>query len=145
MGIVWEDAKRHTLHRSCDAPTSGRTADAVHPIAVVTDCTELVVALRQQIAELDVSMETVDAVAGLPLRYTSKLLCRSQMKSIGRTSLGPLLGALGLRIALIPDHEALDRVRTRLTHRKHGGVGLELGSAALVADRESAAIIAIRP
>jgi hypothetical protein len=36
-------------------------------------------------------MDEIDALAGLPLRYTSKLLCDNSVKNLGRISMGPLL------------------------------------------------------
>jgi hypothetical protein len=92
-------------------------------LAEVRDYAGLVRAIRAWIAELNVAGETVDAVAGLPLRYTMKLLGPRLLKgtgcSLGRTSLGPLLGALGLKLVVAVDHEVLARIRPRLTARHH--------------------------
>jgi hypothetical protein len=94
------------------APVAGRI------IGIAKSYAELIDALKQRTAELGVTMETVDHVAGLPLRYCSKLLAPVPVRSIGATSLGPLLGALGLRIAVIVDEEQFERIRNRLTPRK---------------------------
>jgi len=59
-------------------------------------------------------METVDEVAGLPLRYTSKLFAPFPIKTLGKVSLGPILGALCCRIDLIEDHEMLERIGHRI-------------------------------
>jgi hypothetical protein len=87
---------------------------------VVTDYADLLAALRQRKEELNASMATIDEVAGLPQGYVSKLL--AQIKGISRTSLGPLLGALGLKLLVVEDPEALDRVRDRLTQRDEADV-----------------------
>ena len=44
----------------------------------------------------------------------STLLALEGRKSIGRLSLGPILGALGLKLAVLPDDEALAMIRHRL-------------------------------
>ena len=59
------------------------------------------------------------SISGLPDRYSSKVLsltsCRR--KRIGMVSLGPLLGALGLKLIAVEDHEAVARNRSRYTVR----------------------------
>ena len=59
------------------------------PIAVVVDYDGLLAALRQRAIELNTPLESIDEVAGLPTRYTTKLL--GGMRGLGRVSLG-LLG-----------------------------------------------------
>jgi len=50
----------------------------------------------------------------LPLRYCSKLFSPLPVKHIGSASLGPLLGALGLRLVVEIDHEQFERMKSRL-------------------------------
>jgi hypothetical protein len=76
--------RRHWLICRC----WGQMAD------VVTDYRGWSWRLRQRIVELGTHMEVVDAAAGLPARYCSKLLSQNNKTSLGRISLGPLLGAL---------------------------------------------------
>jgi hypothetical protein len=90
----------------------------------VRDYAQLVRAIRTWIAELGTAGETIDDVAGLPLRYTMKLLAPVPVKGIGRTSLGPLLGALGLKLVVAVDHEVLARIRPRLIGRHHASLAL---------------------
>jgi hypothetical protein len=90
----------------------------------VRDYAQLVRAIRTWIAELGTAGETIDDVAGLPLRYTMKLLAPVPVKGIGRTSLGPLLGALGLKLVVAVDHEVLARIRHRLIPKHHASQGL---------------------
>jgi hypothetical protein len=92
---------------------------AIEPLAICRDYDGLIVALRQRCIELGTSMEAIDRVAGLPDRYVTKALGSS--RSLGRTSLGPLLGALGLKLAVLPDNDALARVRHRLIPRQTVG------------------------
>jgi hypothetical protein len=107
----------------------GLMSDTLAPLAIVTDYLGLVTALRRRIVELGTGMESVDAVAGLPARYTSKLLSRNYKTSLGQTSMGPILGALGLKLAVLPDDEALAKVIDRLPPR--GPQGPKLGDAEL--------------
>lgn len=86
-------------------------------IATVRDYDQLVAALRARVAEFGVSAEVIDDTAGLPVRYTSKLLAPIPIKGIGRVSLGPMLGALGLKLIVVEDTEALARVQARLKRK----------------------------
>jgi hypothetical protein len=59
----------------------------------------------------------------LPDGYASKLLSPIPYRTVGLLSLGPLLGALGLKLAVLPDAEALAKVRHRLPQRCPGFAG----------------------
>jgi hypothetical protein len=87
-------------------------------LATIRTYDELLTALRTRTAELGTGMETVDYVAGLPLRYSSKLLAPVPIKGLGRQSLGPLLGALGLQLHVVIDHESFDKIKHRLVPRR---------------------------
>jgi hypothetical protein len=82
-------------------------------IAEVNSYRGLVEALLSRKDELDVSFETLDHVAGLPVRYSAKVLCARQ-KTLGPTSLGALLGALALKLAIVSDEEQFARIQHRL-------------------------------
>jgi hypothetical protein len=73
----------------------------------------LVAALRDRLCELNITLPVVDHVAGLPARYASKLLGQWPRSSMGAISLFPILQALGLRLRLEPDDEALAKLRAR--------------------------------
>jgi hypothetical protein len=88
-------------------------------LAVCRSYQELIAALRMRVAELGAAGETIDDVAGLPLRYTMKLLAPIPVKALGRTSMGPLLGALGLKLVVVEDAEALEKIRRRLVPAKN--------------------------
>jgi hypothetical protein len=60
----------------------------------VTDYAAFVEMCRQRIFELGISYETVDALAGFPCRYTSKLMCGA--RTMSGHSMFTLLGALAL-------------------------------------------------
>jgi hypothetical protein len=85
-----------------------------HQLAVVRTSADLREVFRQRVVELNVSLDTVDFVAGLPTRYTAKVLGLHPTKNFGQMSLDALLGALGLMFIVVEDAEALARVQSRL-------------------------------
>lgn len=89
--------------------------------APIRDMAELVQALREAQDARDISHETVDSLSGLPSGYWSKLAAPTAMKSIGRVSLGPVLGALGKALVLVDDPEQIARVRGRWVKRGPSG------------------------
>src|SRR5262245_10288828 len=100
---------------------SGRNGTPV-PIVIARNYDELRAALEDRVLQLNTTFEAVDAVAfdgamGRPMRYTQKLLGQVPVKSLGRISLGPLLGALGLMLIVAEDTEQLGKIRHRLTKR----------------------------
>lgn len=87
-------------------------------IAICTSYVELMDAIRARADELGVTRETLDAVSGLQAGYSSKLLAPVPIRSLGPTSLGPMLGALGLAIVVVEDHAMLAKVQGRLAKRQ---------------------------
>src|SRR5262245_40913385 len=87
-------------------------------IGRVSDYNTLIALLRKRQADLGVAMETVDAVAGLPLRYTAKLLAPVPVRQLGRVSFGPLLQCLGMTLLAVEDLAALKRIESRLSKRR---------------------------
>jgi hypothetical protein len=85
---------------------------------VCRDYAELIAALKARMAELGVTMETLDDISGLPTRYVSKIFSPTPLRGLGRVSLGPLIGALGLKLIVAEDAEQLARIRSRLIQRK---------------------------
>lgn len=117
-------------HRG-DRAGHGRRADdlgavmedqAPRVIATVTDYNGLLAALRLRANELQVAGETLDDVCGLPTRYVAKLLGPKPVRRIGMLSLGSLLGALGLALAVVEDAETMQRYGDRLTKRNGSAV-----------------------
>ena len=84
------------------------------PLGVCRTSDDLRAILRARFEALDVSFETVDHVAGLPTRYTAKVLGLQPTRRFGQISLTALLGAAGIKLVAFEDLEALDRVRARL-------------------------------
>jgi hypothetical protein len=97
---------------------------------IVAECRsydELIVAFRARVGELAVAAESIDYVAGLPQRYTCKLLALPvPVREFGRCSLGPLLMTLGCKLILALDDEAaFAQIRCRLTDVKHAGSAMQ--------------------
>jgi len=92
-------------------------SECVLPIDVRTYA-QLVAALRARRDELQVTHEVLDAVSGLQPGWTSKLFCRQPMRRMGPLSLECMLGALGLKLTISEDPEALARVQPLLTKRE---------------------------
>jgi hypothetical protein len=87
-----------------------------HPLALGTCRTadDLRAVMRQRVVELNISLDTVDHIAGLPTRYCAKVLGLQPTRGFGQFSLDGLLGALGLMLIVVEDAEALARVQGRL-------------------------------
>jgi hypothetical protein len=89
-------------------------------LAIISDYQGLIAVLRERAEQLDVSNETLDGVTGLASGYTGKIMGRKGHKPLGRLSLGLMLQALGLKLAVLEDPEQLARMRPRLTKRRGG-------------------------
>jgi hypothetical protein len=88
---------------------------------IVRSREEIVAVLRERREELNISYETIDAVAGWADGYASKIFAPTPMKNLGPSSLAAILGALALgiaRVELIEDPEQAARVGKRWTPRK---------------------------
>jgi hypothetical protein len=108
--------------------TISRTPDDrardIEPLATISTYDELITALRQRAIALNTPLEAIDDVAGLPTRYATKLLGKTSV--LGPMSFGALLGALALKLAVMPDDDALARIRHRLPARDAYGRGPQL-------------------
>jgi hypothetical protein len=98
---------------------TGRLLRDIRPIS---GRDELQAALHQRAEQLDVSRETLDGISGLQNGYAAKLLADPPIRGLGRISFAALTGALAVRIAVIEDTEALERLRPRLDRRETGQV-----------------------
>ena len=85
-----------------------------HPLAIVRTTEDLREVFRRRVTELNISLETLDAIAGLPTRYSSKVLGLQPTRRFGQISFEAFLGALGLMLLVVEDREALARVQHRL-------------------------------
>jgi hypothetical protein len=102
--------------------TATAPPNAPRVIATAGNYLQLVQAFRARLAALDIPYSTVDAIAGWAERYTSKLLAEEPSRNLGPLSLDCLLGATGLKIALIEDPETLEKIKRHrdFVPRKYG-------------------------
>jgi hypothetical protein len=98
-------------------------------LAVVHDYDGLIAALRQRAEALDVSNATLDAATGLADGYVGGVLAMNGKRTLGKLSLGLLLSAMGLRLVVVEDREALKRIRPLLEPRKKNGPGRHIEPA----------------
>jgi hypothetical protein len=84
----------------------------------LADYGALLRAVRDRVAELGITHETVDAVSGLQSGYTSKLLADPPIRRMGPIILFLVLQSLGMTVSLIDDPIGLSSLRHRLTPRK---------------------------
>jgi hypothetical protein len=104
-------------------------------IAEFSNYDELISALRQRAADLSLSGETMDAISGLPSRYSAKLLGPNRVRRLGAISLGPFLGALAVRCLIVEDKAALERLRRQTTPR-NGSYARVTHTLRVVTDRQ---------
>ncbi len=83
-------------------------------VRLCSDYADVIRALRDRTAELQISMVAIDSIAGLSDGYAAKLLSLSPAKVLGPISMGPTLETLGLRLMLVEDTAATART---LAHR----------------------------
>jgi hypothetical protein len=79
--------------------------------AEVHDSASLREALRQRVEQLNISRSCLDYVSKLTPGYAAKLLAPNGKKGVGALSLDLLLPAVGLKIVLVDDRDALARVQ----------------------------------
>jgi hypothetical protein len=85
---------------------------------VIEDYSQFVDAIRDRSNELGMTREELDHQAGHQSGYSGKLLSRKHIKRFGFSSLGPTLGALGLKILLIEDTAQTATIRARMKPRE---------------------------
>jgi hypothetical protein len=87
------------------------------PLAKIADYVELVNALRERAAALNLSFEKLDGLAGLHDGYSAHLLTphpQLSMRILGKLSLGCVLGALGVELIMIENPHAMIKLSDRL-------------------------------
>ena len=87
-------------------------------LAQVADYSSFMRVIRQRIAELDITHETLDEVSGLQSGYASKLLCDPPIRRMGPVVLFLVLQSLGLSIAITEDQLGRQLLQNRLTPRR---------------------------
>jgi hypothetical protein len=115
----WEaDWKQKMIAAASALWSSSPPMTAPKTPVIVRDYDQLLAALRARAAELELTHEVLDDASGLSSGYASKLLCDPPIRHLGRISLGCFLGAVGLKLVVVEDVEALARIRPKLVKRK---------------------------
>jgi len=86
-------------------------SNAPRIIATAGNYLQLIAAFRARLVELGLNYETVDELSGWTTRYCSKLLAEEPARNLGPMSLDAILGATGLKIALVEDPEKLEKIK----------------------------------
>jgi len=95
-------------------------AAPVEPIAVVRTYGELRQALHMRADALNITRSSIDHVSGLQGGYNGKCLGKRSVRSaIGRTTFGPLLSSLGLKLLVVEDEAAFKFVKRHEPKKKH--------------------------
>ena len=81
------------------------------------DYDDLRAALRQRAEELNISRMEINRVSGLPNGYSAAVLSETANKRLGAKTIGPLLAALGLKLVVVEDAEAMARYTARAEQR----------------------------
>jgi hypothetical protein len=89
------------------------------PLATIRSYQDLHEALRQRVASLDTTFSSLDELAGTADRYCAKLFSPIPMKALGQHSMGPVLIALGCKLLLVLDEEAIQKYAARLEKSKN--------------------------
>jgi hypothetical protein len=99
-----------------------RAAAATSPAPVqnleVRSMPELIAALRARRDELQITHETIDAIAGWPAGYAGKLLAPEPIKNLGWMSLGLALDTLGIALVVVENKEQRKLVEGRWKQRE---------------------------
>lgn len=83
------------------------------PLAIGSTYDDLIRALRVRASELGMTDKIIEEIGGFTGGHVGKLLGAARTKNLGPLTLGMMLGALGLKFAIIEDEEATRRIKAR--------------------------------
>lgn len=83
------------------------------PLAIGDSYDDLIRALRERASALGMTDKIIEEIGGFTGGHVGKLLGAKRTKSLGGLSFGMMLGALGLKFAIIEDEEATARIKRR--------------------------------
>src|ERR1700704_4485152 len=92
--------------------------DSPRQLGICQDYDGLHRILRDRAEELNVSRTTLDEAAGFTPGHASKLLAPRPLKKLGATTLGLMLQVMGLKLVVVEDVEALERISAKLIPRE---------------------------
>lgn len=76
-------------------------------LATVREYSDLQAAMRARADEINISRMAIDEALGLTRGHAGKILASYPMRALGRTTMGPMLWALGLKLLVVVDEEAM--------------------------------------
>jgi hypothetical protein len=100
--------RRHEVAPAIDQPeveVGGRV------LAIIASYDELWASVRDRVAAMHITRETLNGMADLQDGYAGKLLGGKKRKKFGKLSLGKILGAIGCDLALIEDEIQVAKIR----------------------------------
>lgn len=103
---------------TCDFGEAAGKIDMAAPIGTIRSYDDLLALARARMAALNITFETLDAVAGTQPGYSAKILGPHPSRKLGHMSFAAIFGALGVEIRAYEDRAALARIRDRLVPRK---------------------------
>jgi hypothetical protein len=106
-------------------------------LATIHSYDELIGALGSRVAQLRTTLAATSELAGLAERYVAKVVTPKPVRSLGRVSLGPILGALGCCLILCEDREQYERIKHRIVRRKMAPPRRKASSTALQASSQA--------
>lgn len=83
------------------------------PLAIGANYDDLIRAFRERASALGMTDKIIEEIGGFTGGHVGKLLGAKRTKSLGGLSFGMMLGALGLKFAIIEDEEATARIKRR--------------------------------
>lgn len=118
--------KKPTAPRAAPKPAPIEAPAIVPPVvemkgrvlASISDYRGLWAAIRAQVDAMRITRLELDHLSGLQEGYSSTLLASAQVKKFGMVSLGSILGAIGCRLALVEDPEAVAKIIARAKKRR---------------------------
>ena len=81
------------------------------------DYEDLRSALRARAEQLDISRLEIDRISGLPNGYAGAVLSETSRKRLGWHNITAMLSALGVKLMLVEDPEAVARFTSRAEKR----------------------------
>jgi hypothetical protein len=88
-------------------------------LAIARNYDDLQSAMRARADALNISRQTIDDLAFLPAGYASKALATNPSRRIGPNLIGDMLRALGLKLLIVEDAEALVRTIAKGSKRSN--------------------------
>jgi hypothetical protein len=86
--------------------------------ATADDLQSLTNAIRRRVDELGITLDTLEVLSGITAGYASKCLSDPPMRRATPWTWFLMLQALGLKVALIEDPAAVEKMRRRWLPRK---------------------------